>query len=137
MPIVNRAEYSLQPVHATDLGRAYMQVLEHLDDTAGKSYTLSGRDVVLLIDIFRIIADELGVKGIYISVPFLIAYLGANILFFISLGKIDMREKVQRLCENRAYSHEEATHDFGYDPLVFESGLRQEVRDYLLMKGKK
>ena len=130
MPVVNHAKYLLQPVHAKDLGDAYMKVLKHLDETSGKNYILSGRDPVLLIDMFRIIADELGVKKRFFSVPFPIAYAGAWAIYLLSMKKLDMREKVQRLCESRAYPHDDAVKDFGYAPMSFEEGLRQEVRDY-------
>ena len=135
MPVVNHARYLLQPVHAADLGRAYYQVLSHADETAGKDYILSGRDPVLLMDIFRIIADELGVQRKFFSVPFPIAYAGAWGLYLLSLTRFDMREKVQRLCESRDFPHEEAVRNFGYDPMPLEEGLRQEVRDYLQMKN--
>lgn len=135
MPVVNHANYLLQPVNCRDLGNAYLQVLNHLEETSGKNYNLSGRDEVLLIDLFRIIADELGVSRKYLSVPFPIAYAGAWGIYLLSLTKIDMREKVQRLCESRAYPHEEAVRDFGYDPMPFEEGLRQEVREYLAAKN--
>lgn len=134
MPVVNHAKYLLQPVHAADLGRAYYQVMSRLDGTSGKDYILSGRDPVLLADIFRIIADELGVKRKFFSVPFPIAYAGAWGLYLLSLRRVDMREKVQRLCESRDFPHEEAVRDFGYDPISFEEGLRQEAREYLRQK---
>lgn len=135
MPVVNHAAYYLQPVHAEDLAHAYFKLLHHLDETGGKNYVLSGRDKVLLIDMFRIIADELNVKRNYLSVPFGIAYPGAWALYLVSLTKIDMREKVQRLCESRAYPHDEAVRDFGYNPMPFEEGLRREVREYIKAKG--
>lgn len=134
MPVVNHADYLLQPVHAEDLAHAYYGVLSHLDETAGKDYILSGRDPILLIDLFRIIADELGVKRRFFNVPFPIAYAGAWGLYLVSLTKVDMREKVQRLCESRNYPHEEAVRDFGYAPMPFEEGLRREVREYLAAK---
>ena len=134
MPVVDHADYLLQPVHAEDLGRAYYGVLSHLEGTAEKNYILSGKDPILLIDLLRIIADELGVKRRFVSVPFPIAYAGAWGLYLASLTKLDLREKVQRLCESRAYPHEEAARDFGYDPIPFEEGLRREVQDYLQMK---
>lgn len=67
--------------------------------------------------------------------PFPVAYAGAWGLYLLSLTKIDMREKVQRLCESRAYPYEEAVRGFGYDPMSFEEGLRQEVREYLAAKN--
>ena len=135
MPVVNHADYLLQPVHAEDLGHAYFGVLSHLAETSGKNYVLSGKDPVRLIDLFRIAADELGVRRRYFSVPFPVAYTGAWGLYLLSLTKVDMREKVQRLCESRAYSHDEAVRDFGYAPMPFEEGLRREVRDYLQVKN--
>lgn len=131
MPVVNHAHYLIQPVHAADLGCAYHQVLCHLEDTAGKDYILSGRDPVLLMDLFRIIADELGVGCRFFSVPFPIAYAGAWGLYLLSLTRVDMREKVQRLCESRNFPHQEAVRDFGYAPMPFEEGLRREVRAYI------
>lgn len=134
MPVVEHANYYLQPVHAEDLAHAYVQVLNHPGVTEGKAYTLSGRDPLLLIDLLRIIADELGVRRRFVSVPFPLAYAGAWGLYLLSLTRIDMREKVQRLCESRAYPHEEAARDFGYAPMPFEEGLRREVREYLQAK---
>lgn len=130
MPVVNHARYLLQPVHAADLGQAYYQVMCRLEETSEKEYILSGRDPVLLLDIFRIIADALGVKRRFFSVPFPIAYAGAWGLYLLSLTRLDLREKVQRLCESRDFPHEEAVRDFGYAPMPFEEGLRREVREY-------
>lgn len=135
MPIVDHGAYLLQPVHCRDLGEAYLQVLNHLEETAGREYTLSGRDEILLIDLLRIIADELGVSRRFLSVPFPIAYAGAWGIYLLSLTKVDLREKVQRLCEHRAYPHAEAVQDFGYAPMSFEMGLRQEVQAYLREKA--
>jgi len=134
MPVVDHADYLLQPVHAEDLGRAYFGVLSHLEETAGKNYILSGRDPVKLMELFQIAVDELGVKRRYVSVPFPVAYAGAWAVYLLSLTRVDLREKVQRLCESRAYPHGEAVRDFGYDPMPFEEGLRREVRDYLRLK---
>lgn len=135
MPVVDHGAYLLQPVHAEDLAHAYVQILNHLEGTSGRDYILSGRDPILLIDMFRVIADELGVERRFVSVPFPVAYVGAWGLYLLSLGRIDLREKVQRLCEDRAYPHEEAVRDFGYAPMPFEEGLRREVRAYLQEKN--
>ena len=46
----------------------------------------------------------------------------------------DIREKVQRLVEPRAFSHSEATKDFGYNPLNFEEGVKPEIEEYIKKK---
>lgn len=135
MPVVSHANYLLQPVHYSDLGRAYFQVLTHLEETAGKDYILSGRDPLTLMEIFHLIADDLGVSRRYCSVPFPLAYCGAWCVYLLSLTKVDFREKVQRLCESRDFPHAAAVRDFGYDPMPFADGLAAEVAAYLQSKN--
>jgi nucleoside-diphosphate-sugar epimerase len=133
-PTVNGAKYELQPVWCGDLGRAYYQVMMNPMTTENKNYDLSGGRPIMLIDMFKVIANQLGVRNKFISVPFWIAYSGAWVIYILSIGNKDMREQVQRLVEPRAYSHEAATKDFGYEPLNFEDGIKSEIKMYLNMK---
>ena len=131
MPVVNHATYELQPVWCGDLGKAYYQVLTNGEITKNKDYNLSGGKPIQLIEMFRTMGKLLGVKNRFVNVPFWIAYSGAWVIFICSFGRIDFREKVQRLVEPRVYSHEEAAKDFGYNPVTFEVGVKQEVEDFL------
>ncbi len=54
----------------------------------------------------------------------------------LTIGKIDYIERVQRMGENRSYSHEDATRDFDYNPMSFEEGIRIEVKQYLMFNSK-
>ncbi len=135
MPVVSGARFALQPVHRRDLGRAYADVLLS-GATAGKDYVLSGKEPILLRDMLTVIAGDLNKPARFVSVPYWIAISGAWILFLITLTKIDYREKVQRLVEPRAYPHDEAMRDFGYSPVGFDSGVKQEVNDYLMKKHR-
>lgn len=129
-PVVNGAKYDLQPVWCKDLGNAYYEVMMHWDTTKNKEYILSGGAPIKLREMFLEIARQLNVKNTFISCPYPIAYVGACIIYVLSLTKIDMREKVQRLVEPRAYGHEAATRDFGYDPVEFAVGVTEEIRMY-------
>ena len=62
-------------------------------------------------------------------------YAGALKIYGLTLGRKDLREKVQRLCEPRVYSHEAASRDFGYAPVEFPVGVRSEIREYLAAKA--
>ncbi len=136
MPVVNNATYELQPVHFDDLGKAYYDVLVNEKVTGGHDYILSGGEEILLRDMLTEIGAYLSKKMRFINVPFPIAYCGAWFVFLISGGKIDLREKVQRLCEPRVYPHEEATRDFGYFPRTFRSAIGAEVQEYLEKTGR-
>lgn len=130
MPIVSGARFDLQPVHYEDLGIAYYQVLSKLQETAGEDFILSGRAPIQLREMLTVIGENLGKKVRFFSVPFPIAYAGAVAVYGLSGGKIDYREKVQRLCEPRAYSHEKASQVFGYAPRTFQQGIVDELCAY-------
>lgn len=130
MPVVNGAKYELQPVHCSDVAKGCYEVLINEDNTAGKDFVLSGKEPIMLREMLEVIGINLGKKVRFISCPYFIAYPGACILYFFSLKRVDLREKVQRLCEPRVFSHEAATKAFGFYPMTFEEGIIQEVMDY-------
>lgn len=135
MPVVSGARFELQPVHRRDLGRAYADAL--LSEAAtGKNYVLSGAEPITLRNMLTVIANYLGKQPHFVSVPYWISISGACALYLVSLTKIDYREKVQRLVEPRAYSHEDATRDFAYAPMGFAEGVQDEVKAYLEYKRK-
>ena len=131
MPVVRGARYELQPVHYKDLGKAYFDVLMNEESTACKNYNLSGGEVIQLRDMLSVIGSNLGKKVKFISFPFWFAYSIAWILYLLSIGKADYRERVQRLCEPRVYGHEDATKDFNYRPRTFREGIVDEVKEYI------
>lgn len=133
-PVVGGGHFALQPVHREDLAQAYYDVLTHPAQTDGKIYDLSGAYPIDLIDILSEMSRLLGKKTRFVSVPFGLAYFGAVCLYGVSFGRVDIREKVQRLVEPRAYPHDKAAADFGYAPMDFKEGLAREVEEYLRCK---
>lgn len=134
-PTVNGAKYELQPVWCGDLGKAYYRVLMNPEVTANKDYTLSGGEIIQLIDILKFIGEQLGVKSTFVSVPYWLAYSVACVIWALTLGKKDLREKVQRLVEPRVYDHDAATIDFGYNPFTLRQGLIPEIEEYKRKKA--
>lgn len=137
LPVVNGARYDLQPVWSKDLGNAYFKVLTHWPCTADKEYILSGGAPIQLREMFVEMGKQLGVRNAFVSCPFWLAYAGAWFFYLLSLGRLDLREKVQRLVEPRAYSHELAAQDFGYAPAEFAVGVAEEIRMYQQSKKQK
>ncbi|MEG2217637.1 MAG: NAD(P)H-binding protein [Clostridia bacterium] len=134
IPVVSGARFVLQPVHRRDLGYAYTDVLLAPGTTSGKCYVLSGKAPIQLRDMLCILAEYLEKPAIFFSVPYWIAITGAWALFLMSFTKVDYREKVQRLVEPRAYSHDDAARDFGYTPVDFATGVKDEVVAYRASK---
>lgn len=135
-PVVDHAKYELQPVWCGDLGKAYYQVMMNPNTTIKRNYNLSGGQPIQLIEMFKVMAQYLGVTNMFISVPFWFAYTLAWILYCCTFTKIDFREKVQRLVEPRTFDYSDAALDFGYSPVNFEEGIKSEIQEYLSSKNK-
>ncbi|MDD7792769.1 NAD-dependent epimerase/dehydratase family protein [Clostridium sp. 'White wine YQ'] len=130
-PVINHGKCLIQPVNARDLGKAYYQVFMMPKDKAKTIYNLSGEKPITVIDAFRLISKNLGKKTVFISFPLWGGVLLARILKMVTLGKVDYIEKVQRMSEDRCFSHEDAKIDFEYRPESFEIGIEREVKAYL------
>jgi len=131
MPVINGGRSLIQPVNARDLGKAFYTVLTSPGKTAEKAYDLSGEKPLQMIEVFRLISDNLNKKTIFVSVPLGLGVFLAKIAKVFTLGKVDYVEKVQRMAEDRSYSHEEAKSDFDYKPMSFEDGIQIEVEQYI------
>jgi len=136
IPIINNGENLIQPVHASDLGNAYYKVLMAPEQTAGKAYNLSGKNPIKMKEFLQTISKELDKKVFFVNVPLGIAVFLAKSLFSLTFKKLNYIEKVQRMGENRSYSHKEAIRDFKYDPLKLKKGLHLEVKKHLEAKSK-
>jgi len=98
--------------------------------TNGCVFNLSGGEPIKLREMLSAIGERLGKRVKFLSVPFCLAYSGAWFVFIATLGKVDLREKVQRLCEPRVFSHSDATEAFGYCPMTFQQGSEEEITEY-------
>lgn len=130
-PIINHGKCLIQPVNARDLGRAYYSVLMLQKEKAKTSYILSGEKTIPMLEAFKLISKNLGKKTVFISFPLGFGVLIAKTIKAITFSKIDFIEKVQRMSEDRCFSHEDAKNDFGYKPEQFEVGIAREVSEYL------
>ncbi len=130
LSVIDHGKSPLQPVNGRDLGKAYYQVLSNPDIMSG-DYILSGESPITMLDMFKLISNKLDKRTIFISVPLGLGVFMARILKAATLGQVDYIEKVQRMGEDRSFSHEAAEGDFGYQPMPFEEGIRIEVEQYL------
>lgn len=134
-PVINHGVSLLQPVNGRDLGKAYYQVLTNPNITKG-DYILSGERPITMLEMFNLISEYLNKKTVFISVPLWLGVFLARCLKAITFGRIDYVEKVQRMGEDRSFSHSAAEKDFGYCPMPFNEGLKIEIEEYLNKLGK-
>lgn len=135
-PMFGKGENLMQPVHAKDLGYAYYEVLINKEITFNKEYNLSGKVPLKYIDMIRCVSNALGRKNIIVKIPFWISVLAARVYNTISKKAIISVEQVLRMQEDKAFNHEEAAKDFGYDPMSFDEGIVEEVKEYLNSRAR-
>jgi len=133
-PVVSRGSSLIQPVNGRDLGRAYYQLLTKPEIISG-DYILSGEKPLAMSSVFQMISGLLGKRTIFLSVPLMLGVFVARTIKSLTLGKIDLVEKVQRMGEDRSFPHDQAFRDFGYAPMPFAEGLRIEVQEYIKIQG--
>lgn len=129
-PMFGKGENLMQPVHAMDLGNAYYDVLVNKDITFNKEYNLSGKSPIKYFDLVRCVSRSLNRKNIIFKIPLWFSILSAKIYNAIDKNAIISVEQVLRMQEDKAFSYEDATKDFGYSPLSFEEGIKGEVEEY-------
>ena len=130
-PLIGGGKAKIQPVHAKDLGKAYYKVLINEEKTRNKDYNLSGEAPISIKELLKMISNKLNKKTIFIPIPLWISVFLAYIIKIITIGKIDMVEKVLRMAENRNFENEDAKKDFGYTTTNFEKGLEREINQYI------
>ena len=126
LPVFGNGRALQQPVHVSDVAWAVVQVLE-ASATIGRECNISGASPLTYNDVVHLTAQALGrrVQRFHIPAQSMVAALQAIERFGVTLPI--KAEQVLRLNEDKAFSHAEAAEAFGYSPMAFEQGIRQEV----------
>ena len=130
MPEIDHGTGPIQPVNARDLGQAYYKaaMCERLPQL---EYICSGERPLTVHELCALIGEYLGKKTRFVSFSMGFGVFLAKALKAVTFGKKDYVEKVLRLGEDRSFSHEAASRDFGYAPGSFNDGLKREVEEYM------
>lgn len=128
-PVFGNGKNLMQPVHAKDLGYAYYNVLMNESITKNKDYNLSGKKALRYKDLVKTVSDELGTKIIFMHIPIKFSYLAAKIGQKVPGFPINA-EQVLRMQEDKKFGHINAKKDFNYNPLSFEEGIMDEIKEY-------
>ncbi|WP_084669228.1 NAD-dependent epimerase/dehydratase family protein [Spirulina major] len=125
-PVFGSGQSLLQPVHADDLAQALLAVL--LNPQIEGAYDLSGGTVVTFLELLALVEKLLGKPVRPLRVPYNLGLWSATLAETLLRERSPIRrEQILRLQEDKAYSHEAATRDFGYAPRSLEVGLTQEI----------
>ena len=126
LPVFGNGRSLQQPVHVSDVAWAVVQALA-APATIGRQFNISGAAPLSYNEVVLLTAQALGrrVQRFHIPARPMVAALQATERLGIPLPI--KAEQVLRLNEDKAFSHAEAAEAFGYTPMAFEQGIRQEV----------
>ena len=126
-PLFGDGSAAFQPVHVEDVADAALTVLDN-PLCRWRAYDLSGATVATYREILNMIGNLLRRRPLLLPVPLPLALAIVSLGERLRPGGVGVSlEQVRRLQENKAYSHAEATADFGFCPRGLEEGLAQEI----------
>jgi nucleoside-diphosphate-sugar epimerase len=128
IPVLGDGTYLQQPVFVKDLAGAVVSVYEN-PVSIKKAYNISGADALSYNEVIDITAKSLGKRAIKIHISMKLSCNLLKVYEKISRKPRLKAEQVLRLNENKDFPHDEASRDFGYNPLSFEEGMKLEVNN--------
>ncbi|ESQ77973.1 SDR family oxidoreductase [Asticcacaulis sp. YBE204] len=120
-PVCDGAKGLRQPVHARDLAKAAVQVI-NIDVTRNRAYDLSGGETLSYRDMVARIFAAKDKPARILSFPAALWKLGFGVLGIIKPGAT-LKNNVNmalRMNTDLVFDHTAATRDFGYDPAIFK-----------------
>ena len=126
LPVFGNGRSLQQPVHVSDVAWAVVQALE-TPATIKRQFNISGAAPVSYKDVVRLTAQALGRRVQRFHIPARLIVTALQVSERLGITLPIKAEQVLRLNEDKAFSHAEAAEAFGYSPMDFEQGIRQEV----------
>lgn len=129
-PIFGNGNNLMQPVNAKDLAIAYQQVIENSEITINENYNLSGKFPIKYKNLISTVSQHLNKKTVLVKLPIIFSRFFVRICRKL-VPKFPLNEEqVLRMKEDKDFTHLKATKDFGYNPMSFEEGIVEEIKEY-------
>lgn len=129
-PIFGNGNNLMQPVNAKDLAIAYQQVIENSEITINENYNLSGKYPIKYKNLISTVSQHLNKKTVLVKLPIIFSRFFVRICRKL-VPKFPLNEEqVLRMKEDKDFTHLKATKDFGYNPMSFEEGIVEEIKEY-------
>ena len=126
LPVFGNGRSLQQPVHVSDVAWAVVQVLEK-PATIGRQFNISGAAPLTYNNVVRLTAQALGRRVQRFHIPAWPIVTALHVSEHLGINLPIKAEQVLRLNEDKAFYHAVAEEVFGYSPMDFEQGIRQEV----------
>lgn len=132
VPVFGAGRCLQQPVFVGDVAAAAVSAAFE-DRCIGQEYNISGASPLTYNEVIGTIARLLKKRRAPIHLPSGMVIALLRVAELAGLRLPVKAEQVQRLNEDKDFSHADAKRDFGYSPRSFEEGIRLEMIDMGLL----
>ncbi len=117
-PLLGPASGQRQPVHVDDVASACLAALER-PASSQSIYTLSGAEILPYHEMVKRVFIALGIKPIFVRIPSSVFEWAVKGLKLLPRYRSWTPSMAERMNLDMAFSHEDATRDFGFTPRGF------------------
>ncbi len=118
----------IQPVYIEDVAGAVSGVLEN-KKTFKKIYNIAGSRPLKYNQMLAVIQKKLKRPFKIIRLPLGLSRSIISVYSRLAADPALVPEQIDRLGIDKAYSYQEAKHDFGFSPISFEEGMQRFIED--------
>lgn len=117
-----------QPIFVGDVAKAVVAAL-FAEGTENKAYNISGKEPLTFNQLVKKTGAALGKSIPIINVPLWMIMPFVKLYNAISKKPRLTEEQILRLNENKAFDHQDAMNDFGFQPRPFEEGIENLISE--------
>jgi len=126
LPVFGNGLSLQQPVHVFDVAWAVVQALD-ASATIGRQFNISGAAPLSYNELVCLTTQALGRRVQRFHIPAYPMVAALQALERLGIILPIKAEQVMRLNEDKVFAYSEASEAFGYSPMSFKEGIRQEV----------
>lgn len=123
VPMVAGGRARKSPVHVDDLLSGLLSIAGN-PVTFGKTYNLSGGEVVTLRELARLMLEKQGLSKPMLTIPASLCRIGARVWGALNHQPMLMEHTIAGLTQDADLDHSAATQDLGYQPIGVRAGIR-------------
>ena len=125
--VFGRGDNLIQPVHVEDVAGAIAAVIEK-PATFGKTYEIPGRAPLKYKEMLEIVKSKLDRQFRIYYLPIGISRIAVKLYSRLVPSSSLKPDMIDRMEIDKAYSYENASEDFGYEPMPFETGIEKFIK---------
>ena len=132
-PLIGSGDALKHPVYVGDVVNAAISCIND-ENISKKDYIIAGKQQIKHREMLNTIRNNLPFKAFVLRVPVFAAYIAVFVYKLIKPCSYINYAMVKRVNENMSYDIEPAVRDFEYNPVDFETGVKNQIA-YLIEKG--